>query len=198
MRRSVGTGELAGSSINHPRKKVRWYLAAMETVLVVSSVWRDKSSCNRFDRLVHIRRARGREQQKTEVREREKDAKEQRKRDIQRTRIRMTSFIDQSCLSHTLRLVCKTNYWKDSLLSWRSRRSKMSFPYLYTHVIQSCHALSSIGKIILYCSFNSRFSSYFINYVVFLLSCEKYKPIIFMNKLHGHNVLNEIYKNKVE
>ena len=56
-----------------------------------------------------------REKEREREREREREWREQGKRDTQGTRIRVTSFIDQSCLSHTLRLVCKTNYWKDSL-----------------------------------------------------------------------------------
>lgn len=91
--------------------------------------------------------------QKTEVRERERERRrrEQGKRDTQGTRIRVTSFIDQSCLSHTLRLVCKTNYWKDSLARLKECTKRLFHIYIRIQEIQSCHAE---GKITRYCSFN--------------------------------------------
>lgn len=155
MRRSAGKGELAGSSINHPRKR-KEKKGGKKTVDRISR--RDRPG--RFFRLkgqvelqpirqVGTHKASTRTRRGENGSKREK-AREQGKRDIQGTRIRMTSFIDQSCLSHTLRLVCKTNYQKDSLASRRIVQNVLSIFIHARDTIEPC----SWRKITPYCPLN--------------------------------------------
>lgn len=146
VQRCIGRGELACRVVdqsptrrkrkNGGRNDPRAYTSAVGIPSSRPSVREDKSSCNQFDRLVHIRRAHAKENKRKRKRRSERTGPGETET-RRATRIRMTSFIDQSCLSHTLRLVCKTNYWKESPAERRGSTKRLFHIYIRDTIVQT-------------------------------------------------------------